>query len=103
MADTLLLNACFPQTAPDPYLPMGHSVERLARKFGITREESDRYALESHRRALAAQDSGYFAEEITPVELGQTSVGDSTAEPVIFDRDEGPRRDTSLEALTKLK
>jgi acetyl-CoA acyltransferase len=76
------------------YIPMGHTAENLARKYGITREEQDRFALRSHQRALAAIDAGILAREIVPVPLPDGS---------LMDTDEGPRRDTSLERLASLE
>jgi 3-oxoadipyl-CoA thiolase len=75
-----------------PY-SMGETAENLAERYGISREEQDAYALESHRRAVAAQDAGAFAAEIVPV---PTPEGEVTT-------DEAPRRDTSLERLARLK
>ncbi len=92
--------------APDTYLSMGLSVEGLAHKFGITREQADEFALHSHQKAISAQDSGKFQEEITPVQTALQEVdksGRPVAVPVTLEADEGPRRDTSLEALAKLK
>ena len=105
MGPSMSPNPYLLENLPDTYLPMGLSVERLARHYGVTREESDRYALESHRRALAAQDAGYFGDEIAPVTLDPALDAGSgcAASPVVFDRDEGPRRDTSMEALAHLK
>ena len=77
--------------------PMGYLAETTATKFGATREEQDQFALESHRRAVRAVDAGSFREEITPVPVN----GKQGAQE--FDSDEGPRADTSLEALGKLK
>lgn len=76
---------------------MGGHAEYTADKAGITREEADQFALESHQKAIAAQDAGKFDEEIVPVEIS-TRKGTTTV-----DTDESPRRDTSLEALAKLK
>ncbi|MFS8636510.1 MAG: acetyl-CoA C-acetyltransferase [Gemmatimonadota bacterium] len=76
---------------------MGGHAEYTAWKAGITREEADRFALESHRKAIAAIDAGKFREEIVPVEI------ESRKGKVVIDTDEPPRRDTSLEALAKLK
>lgn len=76
---------------------MGSLAEYTARKSGITREEQDRYAYESHMKAIRAQDEGKFKEEIVPVE-----VKGKKGEVIIVDKDEGPRRDTSLEKLAKL-
>ncbi|RLC82216.1 MAG: acetyl-CoA C-acyltransferase [Chloroflexi bacterium] len=77
---------------------MGNAAEFIAREFGITREELDKYAYESHMKAIAAIDAGKFKEEIVPVEVPQRK-----GPPIIFDTDETPRRDTSLEKLAKLK
>ncbi|GIW70568.1 MAG: acetyl-CoA acetyltransferase [Planctomycetota bacterium] len=77
---------------------MGQTAELVAEKYGIGREEQDRYALESHRRAAAAMAAGRFAEEIVPVEVPQRK-GNAT----LFERDEAVRPDTSLEALAALK
>lgn len=91
---------------PDTYLNMGLSVEQLAKKFRITREASDLFALQSHQKAIAAQDSGRFQAEIVPVKSAVQEV-DSSGRPVVreicLEQDEGPRRDTSLESLAKLK
>lgn len=76
---------------------MGNLAEYTARKSGLTREELDRYALESHRKAIAAMDAGKFNAEIVPVEIR-----DKKGNVTVVDRDEGPRRDTSLEKLAKL-
>lgn len=76
---------------------MGGHAEYTAWKAGITREEADRFALESHRKAIAAIDAGKFRGEIVPVEV------ESRKGKVVIDTDEPPRRDTSLEALAKLK
>ena len=76
---------------------MGVTGDLVAKKYGITREEQDRFALESHTRVVKAQQSGKFREEIVPVELQ----GDGGT--VSFDRDEGVRPDTSLEKLARLK
>jgi len=73
---------------------MGETGENVAERYGISREDQDAFALRSHQRAVAAAEEGRFAEEIVPVELN----GDGA-----FERDEGPRPDTSLEKLAKLK
>lgn len=77
---------------------MGNSADFIAEKYEVTREAMDRFALESQQKAVAAQDAGKFKAEIVPVEL-QGRKGDVT----LFDTDEGPRRDASLEALARLK
>ncbi len=89
----------------DVYLSMGLTAENVAERYGISREEADRFALRSHQRAIEAIDSGKFDEEIVPVpvrevvyENGQTRTIEKE-----FRVDEGPRRDTSLEALAALR
>jgi acetyl-CoA acyltransferase len=107
---------------PDAYINMGLGTENIARKFGITREQADQFSVESHKKALAAIAAGNFKDETVPVEVKITAVangngqGGSTAggakskavakaatQTFTFDVDEGPRADTSLEALAKLK
>lgn len=77
---------------------MGNTGELVAEKYKIPREEQDKYAAGSHQKAVAAQERGDFKDEIAPVAVPQRK-----GDPVIFDRDEGPRKDTTLEALAKLK
>ena len=95
---------------PDAYLGMGLTAENLAKKYGITREQSDEFSLASHQKALAAIAAGKFKDEIVPVEVNYVSFesngnGNSKAKNVKinFDTDEGPRSDTSVEVLGKLK
>jgi acetyl-CoA acyltransferase len=96
---------------PDAYLNMGLTAENVARKYGITREQADEFSLASHKKALAAIAEGKFKDEIVPVEVKMTVVANGTnghsakskTTTTIFDTDEGPRADTSLEALAKLK
>jgi acetyl-CoA C-acetyltransferase len=76
---------------------MGITAERVATKYGITREDQDALAAESHRRAINAIDEGYFRDQILPIEL-KTKAGIT-----LFDTDEGPRREVSTEAMSKLK
>jgi acetyl-CoA acyltransferase len=92
--------------APNTYLSMGLSVEQLARKYGITREQADAFALQSHQKAVRAQDEGLFDAEIAPVQTEVQTVdacGRPQREAITLTHDEGPRRDTSMEALAKLK
>jgi acetyl-CoA acyltransferase len=92
--------------APNTYLSMGLSVEQLARKYGITREQADAFALQSHQKAVRAQDEGLFDAEIAPVQTEVQTVdacGRPQREAITLTRDEGPRRDTSMESLAKLK
>ena len=83
---------------PDVYLSVGLTAEVVAAKCAVTREAQDRFALESHRKAVAAQRDRRFAEEIVPLPLSAGKGAPAT----LFDQDEGPRPDTSLEALAKL-
>ena len=79
---------------------MGITGENVAEKYGITREEQDEFALNSHRKALAAINECRFKSQIVPVELPAKKKG---GDPVIFDKDESPREDTTIEVLRSLK
>jgi 3-oxoadipyl-CoA thiolase len=79
---------------------MGETGENVAEKYGVSREEQDRFALQSHQRAVAAQREGRFAEQIVPVEVPPRS---RREEARALDADEGPREDTSMEKLAKLR
>src|SRR2546429_5429641 len=79
-------------------LQMGETAERVAQKYEVSREDQDVFALRSHQRAVAAQRSGRLAEEIVPVSIPQRK-----GEPLVLADDEGPRADSTLEALAKLK
>ena len=79
---------------------MGITGENVAEKYGITREEQDQFALNSHRKAVAASKECRFKSQIVPVELPPKKKG---GEPVIFDKDESPREDTTIEILRSLK
>ncbi len=91
---------------PDTYLSMGLTAERLAEMDGISREEQDLFAFRSHRKALAALDAGSFADESVPVTT-RVAQADGQGRPVVSEvlvaRDEGPRADTTLEALANLE
>jgi acetyl-CoA acyltransferase len=103
---TVSPNPALVDSYPDVYLSTGLVAENHARQSAISREAQDAFALASHERAVAAIDSGRFAAEIVPVtvRLAEPAVngGGPTARDVVVDRDEGPRRDTSLQALGKL-
>jgi acetyl-CoA acyltransferase len=102
---------------PDAYINMGLGTENIARKYGITREQADQFAADSHRKAIAAIAEGKFADETIPVEVKVTSVPTNgngassksksapkaTTQTFVFGADELPRADTSLEILAKLK
>ncbi len=77
---------------------MVETAENLAKQYEISREEQDEYALRSHQRAVAAQESGRFDSQIVPVEIPQRR-----GDPVIFDKDEGPRDDSSIDVLGRLR
>src|SRR5437868_12796110 len=77
---------------------MGMTGELVAEKYGITREEQDRFAYESHQKAVRARKSCFFESQILPIEVPQKK-----GEPLVIKYDESPREDTSLEALAKLK
>ncbi|MBU8713936.1 MULTISPECIES: acetyl-CoA C-acetyltransferase [Brevibacillus] len=100
------LNPALVETKPEAYMSMGHTAEEVARRYSVTREEQDAFALRSHQRATAAITSGKFQDEIVPLTVKNYSVDDAGKVHVreaIFDKDEGARADTSLEALAKLK
>ncbi|MEG0045533.1 MAG: acetyl-CoA C-acyltransferase [Comamonas sp.] len=86
---------------------MGLTAEKVAQQWQVSREAQDAFALESHRRAIAAQQAGEFTDEITPIEVTDRTLNIATGEPVISTRtvslDEGPRPDTSIEGLAKLR
>ena len=90
---------------PDAYLSMGLTAERLATRFGITREQCDQFSLRSHQKAIAAIAAGKFDEETVPVPVSFTTPNGSKPkkQEINFKVDEGPRADTSLEALGALK
>ncbi|MGC1685179.1 MAG: acetyl-CoA C-acyltransferase [Candidatus Acidiferrales bacterium] len=93
---------------PDAYLGMGLTAENISKKYEITREQADEFSLASHKKALAAIAADKFKDEVVPVEVTFTEVpsgnGNRTkTTKVLFETDEGPRSDTSLEALAKLK
>ncbi len=90
---------------PGVYLSMGLTAENVAAQYGVTREDQDKFALRSHQRATAAQDAGKFKDEIVPLEVSviEPENGGARESKYVFDVDEGPRRDTSMEALAKLK
>ena len=92
---------------PQALLTMGLTAERVAKHYGVSREDQDAFSLESHKRALAAQKAGRFSGEIVPFTVTATSANGKPGKPqvteTIVDSDEGPRSDTSLAALGKLK
>lgn len=99
-------NPALAREYPDAYLGMGLTAENLVEQFGLTREQADDFSLKSHQKALQAQAAGVFESEIVPVEVREKTL-DANGMPKetsgVFQTDEGPRADTSLEALGKLK
>ena len=109
-------NPTLMDTYPDFYLSMGLATENVAKKYEVTREQQDEFALRSHQRAIAALDAEKFKNETVPLTVSVQELDKSEAQPsartpsskirrteIVFDRDEGPRRDSTAEALAKLK
>src|SRR5947209_9055075 len=91
---------------PDYYLSMGLTAEAVAKEYGVSREAQDEFAYHSHQKALKAIEAGYFKDGILPIEVEQVYVdekGKKASRKYTVDTDEGPRADTSPEALSKLK
>ncbi|MGE0405581.1 MAG: acetyl-CoA C-acyltransferase [Candidatus Korobacteraceae bacterium] len=101
----LSANPWLVENYPDVYLSMGLTAERLANRFGISREQADEFSLRSHQKALAAIAAGKFEDEIVPVPVTFTTPNGSKPKrtEIVFKTDEGPRADTSMEALAQLK
>ncbi|MGB7134759.1 MAG: acetyl-CoA C-acyltransferase [Acidobacteriaceae bacterium] len=101
----IAVNPWLVEHRPGAYLTMGLTAERVARKYGVSREDADRFSLESHQKAVAAIEKGNFIDEIVPVSVTLT-VPDGKGKPrtntTDFRVDEGPRAETTLEALAKL-
>lgn len=94
------------ESYPEYYMSMGHTAEEVAKKYGITREEQDAFAVRSHKRAARAIAEGKFNEEIVPVEVPKRYVGEDYKlheEMVTFSIDEGVRPDTNMEVLATLR
>lgn len=99
-------NPALARDYPDAYLGMGLTAENLVEQYGITREEADQFSYESHQKAIQAQEANAFDGEITPVEVRERVLDDKgypKERTFVFDKDEGPRKDTSLAALAKLR
>ncbi len=90
---------------PAVYMGMGLTAENVAKKYGVSREDQDKFGLRSHQRASAAIDAGKFKDEIVPlnVEMTEQFDGGTRTDKYVFNVDEGPRRDTSYAALSALK
>ncbi|WP_039043421.1 acetyl-CoA C-acetyltransferase [Sporosarcina sp. ZBG7A] len=106
MGNTVRPNAKLAEEAPQYYMGMGHTAEQVAVKYGISRDDQDAFAVESHRRAAAAIDAGKFDDEIVPVEFTKGYVdnnGKFAEKKETFSMDEGVRRGTTTEILAKLR
>jgi acetyl-CoA acyltransferase len=102
----IMVNPDLVRSQPDAYLGMGLTAENVAERWGVSREDQDAFALESHRRAVAAQQAGRFGDELVPVEVRRRAPGKNAGveeSASVHAQDEGPRADSSLEALAKLK
>jgi acetyl-CoA acyltransferase len=94
-------NPWFVDHWPEVYMSMGLTAERVQRKYGVSRDDADAFALRSHQNAIAAQQQGKFDEEIVPVDVESATPAGS--QKSVFQRDEGPRADSTIDALAKLK
>lgn len=100
------LNYKIASTHGDYYTSMGLTAEQVAGKYNIGREEQDLFAFNSHKKAIAAIESGKFKDEIVPMTVQEVYVDEKMKKRTrefVVDTDEGPRKDTNLEALAKLK
>ncbi|WP_149241045.1 acetyl-CoA C-acyltransferase [Dyadobacter sp. 32] len=101
------LNYDIAHTNPDYYLSMGLTAEQVSKDFNISREKQDEFSFQSHQKALRAQKEGWFAEGIVPVKVQETYFdpisGKKKTKEMTVSQDEGPRADTTVEALGKLK
>ncbi|AGK55507.1 acetyl-CoA C-acetyltransferase [Bacillus sp. 1NLA3E] len=99
-------NAKLAESAPEYYMSMGHTAEEVAKKYGISREDQDAFAVRSHQRAAKAIQAGKFVDEIVPVHATIRSVGNDhklIEKNLLFSQDEGVRVGTNMEALAKLR
>jgi acetyl-CoA acyltransferase len=107
MGHKTVLNYNIASEHPDYYIGMGLTAEEVAKKYEITREEQDAFALSSHQKALAAQAAGNFDASIVPIEVSENyfdaASGKKKTRTWTVSKDEGPRADTTIEALGKLK
>jgi acetyl-CoA acyltransferase len=99
-------NVKLAETAPEYYMGMGHTAEEVAKKYGISREDQDAFAVRSHQKAAKAIQDGKFVDEIVPVEVTQRTVGNDNKlveRTIQFSQDEGVRLDTNVQSLAKLR
>lgn len=101
----LALNPALVSASPNTYISMGITAENVAQEFNISRQDQDQFALRSHKKALAAIAKGLFKPEIVPVKFSETLYVEGKTQTFerVFESDEGPRTDTSMEALAGLK
>ena len=101
------LNYDIAKNNPDYYLGMGLTAEQVAQDYKVSRDEQDKFSFESHQKALKAQAEGKFDEEIVPITVHETyfdeAAGKKKTKEYVVKKDEGPRADTTLEALAKLR
>jgi len=106
MGHKVALNYQISAQHPEWYLAMGHTAEEVAVDYQISREDMDAFAYQSHQRAIAAIDNGKFKDQIVPIEVEEIFVneeGKRDTQTWVVDTDEGPRRDTTLEKMAKLR
>lgn len=99
-------NVKLAETAPEYYMGMGHTAEEVAKKYGISREDQDAFAVRSHQKAAKAIQDGKFVDEIVPVDVTIRSIGKDNKlveRNVQFSQDEGVRPDTNVQSLSKLR
>ncbi|SFX19526.1 acetyl-CoA acyltransferase [Thermoactinomyces sp. DSM 45891] len=99
-------NPTLMDSAPEVYMSMGHTAEEVSKRYNVTREDQDAFAVESHRKAFEAIQSGKFKDEIVPVTVVEHFVdekGKLQKKEIVFDTDEGVRAGTNAEALGKLR
>jgi acetyl-CoA acyltransferase len=107
MGHKTVLNYGIANEHPDYYIGMGLTAEEVSKKYNVTREEQDAFSLASHQKALAAQKAGLFTDQIVPIKVSENyfdaKSGTKKTREWVVSQDEGPRADTTLEALGKLK
>lgn len=106
MGHVIRPNATLAEKAPEYYMAMGHTAEQVAKKYNISREDQDAFAVRSHQNAARAIQEGKFKEEIVPVDVTHRTIDENNKlveKKIKFDTDEGVRPNTSIEVLAKLK
>jgi acetyl-CoA acyltransferase len=100
------LNYRISSETPDYYTSMGHTAEAVGEKYNVSRQDQDAFSFRSHQKAIAAQQNGFFRDEIVPITVKETFVdekGKKKTREFVVDNDEGPRADTTPEILASLK